>query len=177
MAFTGAIAESVVLDYLNRYFRELDPFGDAFAEPVQGISRLRGSFNQIDIAVRRRSTGKSATIEVRSSNIFKTNTVEVYNRDQSLVGWYATSYKAGEIRKDYYITLYFRHSQDSLQAIMQKRLPLTVQIAAGASRAFIEQYGADDNLKQGGAQFRGVKPIIRCKDVEELALDMYRALS
>lgn len=177
MAFTGTIAESVALEYLNICFRQLDPSGDVYAAPVQGVFRRRGSFNQIDIAARCKSSGKSATIEVRSSNIFKPETSEVYNKDQSLVGWYVTGSKAGEVRKDYYITLYFRHSTNDLQRIMQRREPLNVQIAAGASRPFIERHGTDSSLKQGSsAQFRIVNPIIRCSDIVDVAGQIYTAL-
>ncbi|WEZ71220.1 hypothetical protein [Bacillus altitudinis] len=177
MAFTGAIAELVVLDYLNECFKSVVPQGDVVASPVPGILKTKNSFNQIDIQVSKKSSGKSATIEVRSSNTFKKNTYEMYNQDQSLVGWYVTANKSKEIKKDFYIMLYFRHSADALQDIMQGKKPLTVQVAAGASKAFIEQNGTNSSLKMGSsAQYCIINPIVKAYPVKEVAKQIAQSL-
>lgn len=176
MAFSGSIAELVVLEYLNRYFLNLDKTGNIKAQPVPQIIRNRGSFNQIDIAVSCGTSGKTKTIEVRSSNIIKKDDEQVYNRDQSLIGKYSTSYKRNELPKDYYVTVFFRHSKDDLQTIKQKGLQVILDIAGGASKSFMERYGTSSDMGQEGALYQIVKPIIQCDSIDDLARQIYQSV-
>ena len=184
VAFSGYIAEAIVIEEINKQLKQLiqnDHLKDIIeAHPVSAntIEKNKDSFDQIDIQVTNKSTGNYKTIEVRSSNIYKVKDKdnEVYNQDQSLIGSYSTKNKAGEIKKDFYVTLFFRHSQDTLTYIKKNNYGLTVDIAGAASRELLEVIGTQSNLKQNGANYLVIKPIIKSNSIYDIVSEIYNCL-
>jgi len=110
--------------------------------------------------------GKKKSIEVRSSFSYKTNFPRLFGIPLihgkgafSIIGWYETQHKPLEEKKDYYVfAVHFYHPTE----IREKcRNEVTVYIAGAASKMTLEKEGYDDSLKQRGAKFRVINPLIK----------------
>lgn len=182
VAFSGYIAEAIVMNEINTKLLELNPSGNITAHSVEFINTNnktnKDSFNQIDIKVTNTHTNNSKTIEVRSSNIFKSKEKddEVYNRDQSLIGSYSTKVKPGEVKKDFYVTVFFRHSQEKLMYIKKNSYSFTTDIAGAASRELLEKLGSKSNLKQNGADYLVINPISKSNSIHDICSEIYDSL-
>jgi len=180
VAFSGYLAEQATIHFLNNYFQKLNNSNGnkIFARNVHTIIRNRQTFNQIDIEVVNPLNGKCKTIEVRSSNIFKgiSRDGEVYNVDVSLIGKYRTANKNSELTKDYYITVLFRHSVDKIQSNMQNGYSIKLDIAAGASKDHLEQFGTLSNLNQNNALYKIINPITNAWSINDTAQDIYNSV-
>ncbi len=178
VAFSGYIAEAIVMSELNKKLLELNPAGNIIAHSVEFNKTNRDSFDQIDIKVTNTFTNNSKTIEVRSSNIFKVKEKdeEVYDIDQSLIGSYSTKNKLGEVKKDFYVTVFFRHSQEKLMYIKKNSYSFTTDIAGAASRENLEKLGVESNLKQNGANYLVINPISKSDSIDKICLEIYNLL-
>lgn len=179
MAFSGYIAEKVVIEYLNHYFSTIIGNKDVIARSVPGVFRGNGTFNQIDIEVINTSVNQNRkTIEVRSSNIMKgiPRDSEVYNTDQSLVGKYNTTNKQMELPKDFYIIVLFRHNAEKIKSRKKLNQSITLDIAGGASKQYLLNVGTQTNLKQPGALYQVINPVSLSISVPEIAQEIYNSV-
>lgn len=195
MTFAGYIAENIVMDIINRILSDLDPSRSIYAHPVifdRNTAIKGGSFSQVDIAVTNRLNNKSVSIEVRSSIVKKSLEYDtcVYNQDQSLVGSYSTENKTYEVIKDFYITVLFRSNINMFKDSSGKSIPnwriindkqvnksdIIADISGGASKYLLKEIGQHDNLKQDGADYRNIKPIIRAHSIDRVVNEIFELL-
>jgi len=121
--------------------------------------------------------GKRKTVEVRSSFSYKTNFPRLFGipliEDKgafSIIGWYKHQHKPQEEKKDYYVfVIHFYHPTE-----VQKKCKseVTVYIAGAASKETLETKGFDDDLKQKGAKYRIINPLISVPDPVDVIDEM-----
>ena len=122
---------------------------------------------QIDVLLE--VNGKKKSIEVRSSFSYKTSFkrlfgIPLYNGKGafSIIGWYKHQHKPEEERKNYYIfVIHYYHPTKIGQYCKNE---VTAYIAGAASEKTLETKGYDDNLKQRGAMYRVINPLISVAD-------------
>ncbi len=105
-------------------------------------------------------------IEIRSSGHYKQNLEEIYNRDFNIIGWYVTSTKGKEIKKDFYVLVLFPFSLDEIDEKFEDGIEL--YIAGGAMKEILESMGSDTNLKQYRAVYRVISPVTKGLDGVEI---------
>ena len=54
--------------------------------------------------------------------------------------------------------------------------PITLQLAAGCSREFLEKYGRIDSLKNKGAEYLVIKPLIKGLPVDAVMDQIFERL-
>lgn len=128
------------------------------------VKGFESSLRQIDLTLERNS--RNFDIEIRSSGHFKQNLEEVYNRDFSIIGWYVTSKKRKEIKKDFYVLVLFPFLEDTIDKKIESGIEL--YIAGGATRETLEFMGSDTDLKQYGAIYHVISPITKGLDGLEI---------
>lgn len=113
--------------------------------------------------------GKQKTIEVRSSFSYKTNFPRLFGIPLidgkgafSIIGWYKHQHKPEEKEKDYYVFAIHFYHPDTIQGKCKNEV--TVYIAGAASKKTLEAKGYDDDLKQKGALYRIINPLISVPD-------------
>jgi hypothetical protein len=113
--------------------------------------------------------GKEKSVEVRSSFSYKTNFPRLFGIPLingkgafSIIGWYEHQHKPPEEKKDYYI--FDIHFYAPAKIREKCKNEVTVYIAGAASKMTLETKGYDDSLKQRGAKFRVVNPLISVPD-------------
>jgi len=164
----GLLAESAFSEYLAAKSRELNaPFSVLGTTFTQEEDLARLGFNQIDLKIRVDETTKD--IEIRSSFSYKTTLGRLFGVPLidgkgafSLIGWYSSSNKPTEVKKDYYV--FVIHYYEPLE--IQRRIYDTVEVylAGIASRQTLEERGEYSSLKQAGARFRIINPLINIPD-------------
>lgn len=188
--FGGLVAEYFVLNQLNKVFKE-SGYINLIAEKTE--FNPKKDIDQIDIIVRNIENNKNVKIEVRSSYILKSNDLEVYNNDASLVGYYVTKNKSIEKKKNYYITVIFRkiwvkinkdmsnfNFNEKIVEYIKYRIDhkynIYLHIAGAASLKKLEHDGIESNLKNNGANYKIIKPIICANsifdEIEEIYIEL-----
>lgn len=123
------------------------------------------------------TNGKKKTIEVRSSFSYKTNLRRLFGVDLidskgafSIIGWYKHQHKPEEKKKDHYVfAIHFYHPTE----IQNKcKSEVTVYIAGAASKETLETKGYDDDLKQKGALYHIINPLISVPDPVDVINEM-----
>lgn len=84
--------------------------------------------------------------------------------------------KARELVKDFYITVVFNFSQDIMYQKMVSGELIPLQLAAGCSREFLEKYGRIDSLKNKGAKYLVIKPLIKGLPVDAVMDQIFERL-
>jgi len=126
--------------------------GPTFANPQFVLAK-----DQIDVVV----TGKGGprTVEIRSSGFYKTSLERVFNGAFSIIGWYTTAKKPGETRKDFYTQMVYHF--DSTKTEENVESGLSIIFASGASKELLKESGFDTDLKQYGATYRVINPLVK----------------
>ena len=174
--FAGCITENAVIMRLNDYaeFRKKNIHAKA-----TDFDKKRDS-DQIDIIVCKKDKAgdqsKSVTIEVRSSYARVQNNYKRYTEWFSIVGNYVTENKMRELIKDYYITVIFNFSQEEMYEKMISGEPIGLQIAAGCSKECLEEYGTTDDLKNNGAVYKVIKPLVKGFPVNQVMNQIFKKL-
>ena len=166
----GCIAEKIVVFFINtmaEYFN-----ADVLAHEV--VFDRDVDDDQVDVVVE--SQSDSVKIEVRSSFARVPNDQKRYCEWFSIVGYYTSANKAREIAKDYYITVIFNGEKDFIIESLSNNQPVTVQIAAGCSKEYLRDNGMVDSLKNRGATYRVIKPLINGVPVSTLAKQIFSNL-
>lgn len=169
--FAGCIAENAVIYRVNEF---------AIFKNKNNVTAEATSFDknvdddQVDVVVK----GENAkyTIEVRSSYGKVQNNVRRYKEWFSIVGNYVSANKGRELQKDYYITVIFNFSQETMLEKIKTKESISFQIAAGCDKEFLQKYGKIDDLKNDGATYKVIKPLINGKTVNAVMSDMFRKL-
>lgn len=169
--FAGCIAENAVIYRINDYaiFTHRE---NVIAQATEFDKEIDD--DQVDIIVK--SENKEFTIEVRSSYGNVQNNIRRYKEWFSIVGNYVSANKGRELQKDYYITVIFNFSQETMMQKIKAREDISLQIAAGCDRHFLQKYGEIDNLKNNGATYKVIKPLIKGKTVNKVLDEMFGKL-
>lgn len=169
--FAGCIAENAVIYRVNDFarFRNKE---NVVAEATSFDKKMDD--DQVDILVR----GENAefTIEVRSSYGNVQNNIRRYKEWFSIVGNYVSANKGRELQKDYYITVIFNFSQETMLKKIKTKEDISFQIAAGCDKDFLQKYGRIDSLKNNGATYKVIKPLINGKPVNVVMGEMFKKL-
>lgn len=119
-------------------------------------------FNQIDLQLLVQEN--KINIEIRSSFSYKTSLGRLFgfplinNRGAfSIIGWYTSSNKPQELKKDYYV--FGIHKYHPSEIMNKVRTKVELYIAGVVSKATLERIGDNNSLKQDGAKFRIINPI------------------
>lgn len=173
--FAGCIAEEAMIYRLNAYAKELNK--NLQAEPTS-FDKNRDE-DQVDILVYDRDNAATPpiSIEVRSSYGAVQNNLKRYTEWFSIVGNYTSENKGKELVKDYYVTVVFNFPQKDMYEKMVKRESIYFQLAAGCSRDFLIKNGKIDNLKNEGAKYMVVKPLIEGCSVDTVMDQIFDNLS
>lgn len=169
--FAGCIAENAVIYRINdfaefRHRHNINAHGTTFDKDQDE--------DQVDVVVE--SGNNRLTIEVRSSYGNVQNNTRRYKEWFSIVGNYVSANKGRELQKDYYITVIFNFSQEIMLRKVKNLEEISFQIAAGCSREFLQEHGEIDNLKNNGAVYKVIKPLINGKTVNAVMGEMFRRL-
>lgn len=164
--FAGCIAEAAIIYRLNAYAKELKK--NVQAKPT--LFDKNRDEDQVDILVYEEDNAEASpvSIEVRSSYGAVQNNFKRYTEWFSIVGNYTSENKGKELVKDYYITVIFNFPQEDMYQKMADKEPVYFQLAAGCSRDFLEKNGEVDDLKNEGAEYMIVKPLIKGCSVDEV---------
>lgn len=166
----GCIAEKIVIFFINNMAdycnMNVSAHEVAFDRDVDN--------DQVDVVVE--SQFSAVKIEVRSSFARVPNDQKRYCEWFSIVGYYTSANKAREVAKDYYITVIFNGEKDHIIECLRSNEPVTVQIAAGCSKEYLKENGMVDSLKNRGATYRVIKPLINGVPVSILAKEIFNAL-
>lgn len=169
--FAGCIAENAVIYRINDFavFRHKENVNAQATKFDKNVDE-----DQVDIVVKGENT--EFTIEVRSSYGNVQNNLRRYTEWFSIVGNYVSANKGRELQKDYYITVIFDFSQEKMIKKIKTKEDISFQIAAGCDRDFLQKYGIIDNLKNNGATYKIIKPLIKGKPVNIVMGEMFRKL-
>ncbi len=164
----GLLAESAFLHYLNKRAQEkkvaLSVIDSSFLQE-EGLAKM--GFNQIDLKIQ--VNGVERDIEIRSSFSYKTSLRRLFGADLrdgkgafSLIGWYSSGNKPGEVRKDYYA--FAIHYYDPVEIRDRIMSDVEVYLACVASKETIESEGVQTSLGQTGAEFTVINPLNSIED-------------
>lgn len=169
--FAGCIAENGVIYRINDFadFRKKNKI-NAHATT---FDKSRDE-DQVDVVVE--SDKAKVTIEVRSSYGNVQNNSKRYKEWFSIVGNYVTANKGRELQKDYYITVIFNCSYEEMCRKIQQKENISFQLAAGCDKEYLQKYGVTDNLKNNGALYKVIRPLIKGKTVNTVMEEMFRRL-
>lgn len=169
--FAGCIAENAVIYRINDFakFRKKENIKAHATE----FDKFKDD-DQVDIVVE--SDKVKFTIEVRSSYGNVQNNLRRYKEWFSIVGNYVSANKGRELQKDYYITVIFNFSHELMIKKIQNKDDISFQLAAGCDKDFLQKYGVIDNLKNNGAVYKVIKPLIKGKAVNVVMGEMFRKL-
>ncbi len=169
--FAGCIAENGVIYRINDFadFRKKNKI-NAHATT---FDKSRDE-DQVDVVVE--SDKAKVTIEVRSSYGNVQNNSKRYKEWFSIVGNYVTANKGRELQKDYYITVIFNCSYEEMCRKIQQKENISFQLAAGCDKEYLQKYGVTDNLKNNGALYKVIRPLIKGKTVNMVMEEMFRRL-
>ena len=164
--FAGCIAENALIFRFNTYAKECRKHIQA--GPTE-FDKNRDE-DQVDILVWNRENDKipAASIEVRSSYGAVQNNRKRYREWFSIVGFYTSENKGRELVKDFYITVIFNFPQEDMYGKMVNREPIHLQLAAGCDSEFLKTHGTIDSLKNKGAKYRVVRPLLAGFPVDEM---------
>lgn len=164
--FAGCIAEAAMIRRVNTYAKELKK--SVQAKPTE-FDKNRDE-DQIDILIYDKNNDMIPPIsmEVRSSYGAVQNNLKRYTEWFSIIGNYTSKNKGRELVKDYYATVIFNFPQEYMYRKMIKRQPIYFQLAAGCSREFLKENGKIDNLKNKGAKYMIIKPLIQGYSVNKV---------
>lgn len=169
--FAGCLAENTVIYRINDFANYMK-VNSVTAQSME-FEKSRDD-DQIDIVV---SNGDyKTTIEVRSSYGNVQNNIKRYKEWFSIVGNYISENKGRELQKDYYITVIFNFSQDTMLKKVEIKDSISLQIAAGCEKEYLERYGVIDDLRNPGATYKVIKPLINGKTVNIVISDIFKRL-
>lgn len=172
--FAGCIAESILIFRLNTYAKERQVYIQA--RPT--VFDKDRDEDQVDILVWNRENDKipAVSIEVRSSYGAVQNNRKRYREWFSIVGFYTSENKGRELVKDYYVTVIFNFPQEDMYEKMMNRRPIHLQLAAGCDSEFLKAHGTIDSLKNKGAKYRVVRPLLAGFPVDLVMDQMFERL-
>ena len=143
----------------KKYELEYEEINTSF---IQDEELVKLGFNQIDLELK--INGKHVSIEIRSSFSYKTSVGRLFGYPLingkgafSIIGWYTSSSKPKEIKKDYYIFGIHQYYPSKIREMLNSTVE--VIIASAVSKNTLETEGYDSTLKQNGAKFRVINPI------------------
>lgn len=169
--FAGCIAENAVIYRIN----DFAAFRQKTGVNAHGTEFDKNKDNdQVDIVVQNGDV--EYTIEVRSSYGNVQNNLRRYKEWFSIVGNYVSANKGRELQKDYYITVIFNFSQETMLVKVKNKEDISFQIAAGCDKEFLQKYGKIDNLKNSGATYKVIKPLIAGKTVNVVMDEIFKKL-
>jgi hypothetical protein len=164
----GLLAESAFLEYLTIRARELTvelSVLDSTFNQEEDLARL--GFNQVDLKIQVARVVKE--IEIRSSFSYKTTLDRLFGASLidgkgafSIIGWYSSENKKAEIKKDFYIFAIHHYEPAQIQERIYDKVE--IYLAGAASRETLEEKGEYSSLKQEGARFRIINPLISVAD-------------
>jgi hypothetical protein len=159
----GLLAEVSLMKFLEKTANEHNiPFEiiESTFNQEEDLSKL--GFNQIDARIS--VNGEIKELEIRSSYSYKTTFerligVPLYDGKGafSIIGWYTSSNKPQEVKKQYYIfAIHLYLPSETQNRIYEK---VEVFLAGAASKQTLEDKGVYTSLKQEGAKFRVINPL------------------
>ncbi len=159
----GLLTEVAVIEILNKESRASNAiFQILDSTLVQEPALEKLGFNQVDLKLRVQDS--TLDLEIRSSFSYKTSIGRLFGFPLfngkgafSIIGWYTSTNKPAETRKDYYIFgIHYYHPDEILTKVKDK---VQVHIAGAVSKETLERIGYNDSLKMYGATFRIINPI------------------
>ena len=133
-------------------------------ESTEMIITVEG-VTQIDLQINMSDT--KYTLETRSSCVRKGTEFGITSGYFNILGWYNTSSKLGEPKKDFYCMYLFPF--DSSLTMNEFEDGLVVHFVGGATKELLQgPLGSDETLKQFGAIYRGINPICAGLDAQKL---------
>ena len=120
------------------------------------------SLKQIDLKME--INGKQKDVEIRASYSYKTTFERLFTGAFSIIGPYTTSFKPKEVVKDFYIFLIHYYHFDTLEEKLENTL--TVHFFGGADPKLFNNVGQWKQLKQKGAYYCVINPIIKAYDAK-----------
>ena len=150
--YLGALAEDLLVKHLR------DILGTSF----QVDSSEFVNYDQhVDIIIA--GNGHRITLEVRSSFLFAPRK-SIVCRLHGVIGPYSTDVKPGEKPKDFYLYAFINEAIEKFSFERQH----TLFFASGAPYEMFLEKGEQDNLKQRGANYLLVKPMVEAMDATEV---------
>lgn len=159
--FGGALAENVVRHHLSEIL------GDEGPKPTIKSNMMVHSTGQ-DIDVSIVDEGVSIEIEVRSSFSYRTTFERLFTGAFSIIGPYTTSTKPSEEPKDYYITVVYHSFRPSEIFEKLEKDGIEIHICGGAPQQVFFDRKQKRTLKQSGADYFIINPIIEALDYSEI---------
>ena len=150
--YLGVLAENLLMRHLR----------DKLGAGVSVESRDFVDYSQhVDIEINR--NGRSTTLEVRSSFLFARPQSIVCNL-HGVIGPYSTGRKPGESPKDFYLYAFINVAIDRFNMQAEH----TLFFASGAPYQMFIEKGERRNLKQEGADYLLIVPMVNAMDAIEI---------
>jgi hypothetical protein len=176
-SFCGLIAEKVVKQLISEKLMLIKD-----CVKIKGANVSSENFNyesHNDIEIHHLLNGDMTTIEVRSSIPYMGSFDKVLNKEFDILGYYITSYKSNEPKKDYYFRVLFHnprdYKNDNLKYAFNNKdtginhfKKVKVYFVGGCTLNDLENHGEPDNLKQGNAEYKVIRPITKGRDALEI---------
>lgn len=111
-------------------------------------------------------------IETRSSCVRNGVNFGITSGFFNIVGWYRTSSKPNEPKKDFY--LMYLYGFDESETMSRLSNTLEVCFVGGATKSMLQGVlGSDKTMKQSGALYRGINPICAALDSTQIMNEIF----
>ena len=115
---------------------------------------------------------KKFEIETRSSCVRNGINFGITSRFFNIVGWYKTSSKPNEPKKDFYFM--YLYGFDESETASRLATNLEVCFVGGATKSMLQGVlGSDETMKQTGALYRGINPICAALDSQQIIDEIF----
>lgn len=116
---------------------------------------------------------KKYEIETRSSCVRNGIDFGIKSGYFNIVGWYNTSSKPHEPKKDFYFM--YLYGFDAPETETRFKTEVDVCFVGGATKSMLQgPLGSDDTMKQTGALYRGIKPICAGFDSQQILDEIFK---
>lgn len=116
---------------------------------------------------------KNFEIETRSSCVKNGIEFGIQSGYFNIVGWYSTASKPGETKKDFYLMYLFGFDAADTLNYLDNRIQ--VAFVGGASKSMLQgTLGSDETMKQTSASYRGINPICKAFDSQQILDEIFR---
>jgi len=116
---------------------------------------------------------KKYEIETRSSCVRNGIDFGIKMGYFNIVGWYSTSSKPNEPKKDFYLMYLYGFDAPETQARFNSNVE--VCFVGGATKSMLQgSLGSDETMRQTGALYRGINPICAGSDSHQILDEIFR---
>ena len=150
----GVLTEMITKSLLQNTINEKN-IDAILTESTEMINTIEG-VTQIDLQINIHDN--QYEIETRSSCVRNGTEFGITKGYFNILGWYSTSSKPGETKKDFYAMYLFPF--DAPETMAKFDNGITVHFVGGATKGMLQgPLGSDETLRQNGARYRGINPI------------------